>query len=272
MKKITALLLLALSLSACTSKNDTSVYENIKENKEIVVAVSPDYVPYEFINPNKEGQEQYVGADIELAKYIAEKLDVKLNIKAMDFSDIPSAIALKKFDIGISGFTYSKERAEQVQFSESYDNSESTCQGFLVRKDKADQFKSLDDFKNASIVMQNGSLQQTYVMEQLPDAKHRPIAKLDDAVLELKYDKVDAVAISCESGSSFTINNKDIVVSDVKFDIIDEEGMMVIMPKEEQELLNEINEIIKEVKANGLYEQWMKEANELASELGEIVE
>lgn len=271
MKKLITLLLITLFITACGSK-PVNMLNDIQENEELVVVVSPDYPPYEFIDPSKKGQDQYVGADIQLAKYIAEKMDVELTIKPMDFSDIPSAVALKRFDLGISGFTYSDERAEQIQFSQSYDNSESTCQGFLVRKDKAEDFKNMDDFKDATIVAQNGSLQQTYLNAQLPEANERLIAKLDDAVLELKYDKVDAVAISCEAAKTFTLNNDDIMLSDVKFDIIDEEGMMVIMPKEQTELLETVNKILDEIEAEGLYVQWMNDANVLAEELGEVLD
>lgn len=274
MKKLMILLILTFTISACSGntepKEDLSLYETIIDRNELIVAVSPDYVPYEFIDPNKEGQDQYVGADIDLAKKVAADLGVELTIKAMDFSDIPSAIARHRFDIGISGFTYSEERAEQIQFSNPYDNSESTCQGLLVRKDKLDDYKSLADFEDAKIAVQNGSLQQIYLDEELPNANVNLVKKLDDAILELNYDKVDAVAISCESGTSFTKNNKEIALSDVTFDIIDEEGMMVIMPKDETDLLDKINQSIEEVKEENLYDKWMIKANELADELGEL--
>ena len=52
---------------------------------KIVVCTSPDYAPYEFEDPTKEGQDKYVGADMELARYIADKLGVELEITAMDF-------------------------------------------------------------------------------------------------------------------------------------------------------------------------------------------
>ncbi len=271
MKKIITLILITLTITACGNKTG-SVLDQIETNEEIIVAVSPDYPPYEFIDASKTGQDQYVGADVELAKYIANELGVKLTIKAMDFSDIPSAVSLQRFNVGISGFTYSDERAEQIQFSKPYDNSESTCQGFLVHKDNAKDFKNIDDFSKSTIVVQNGSMQQNYLQAQLPEANERPIAKLDDAVLELKYGKVDAVAISCEAAKSFTLNNDDILLSDIKFDVIDEEGMMVIMPKDQTELLDKINAILDDVIDQGLYSKWMSDANLLAEELGEVMD
>ncbi|HEY4537980.1 MAG TPA: transporter substrate-binding domain-containing protein [Erysipelothrix sp.] len=266
MKKILVMLSTLLLITAC-SKSVTSLDE-IKQEGKLTVAVSPDYAPYEFLDISKTGQDQYVGADIELAKFIAQELDLELELKSMDFADIPSAINLGKFHLGISGFTYSEERAEQILFSDAYDNSESTCQGFLVQKERNNDFSSMNDFADKTIAMQNGSLQQTYANAQLPEANHRLINKLDDAILELKYGKVDAVAISCESAKSFMLNNEDIILSDVKFDVIDEEGMMVIMAKEQTDLQQAVNDAIAKVKAEGLYVQWMAEANKLAEEIG----
>jgi len=94
MKKFVSLLLalmMALSLVACGSKADTSAddktydtavtepanaLEKIKADGVLTVAVSPDFSPMEFVDSSKTGQDQYVGFDIELAKYIAQYLGV----------------------------------------------------------------------------------------------------------------------------------------------------------------------------------------------------
>ena len=64
--------------------------EQIKQAGKIVFVTSPDYAPYEFIDLDKMGQgdDQYVGADIELAKYIAQELGVELEIHPMDFDSV----------------------------------------------------------------------------------------------------------------------------------------------------------------------------------------
>ena len=94
MKKMISLLLalvMALSLVACGAGNDTqnddaagtdtapaNALEQIKADGVLTVAVSPDFSPMEFVDSSKTGQEQYVGFDIELAKYT----------KAEDFSGV----------------------------------------------------------------------------------------------------------------------------------------------------------------------------------------
>ena len=89
MKKFFALMLalvMALSLVACGSKADTTAddktdgtaaaepanaLEKIKADGVLTVALSPDFSPMEFVDSSKAGQDQYVGFDITLAKYIA---------------------------------------------------------------------------------------------------------------------------------------------------------------------------------------------------------
>lgn len=272
MKKFLLSLCLVFLLTACSTNTDAkepqNLLEQIQQRGELVVATSPDYAPYEFVDPRELGQNKYVGADMELAKVIADKLDVDLVIKPMSFDDIPSAIIAKKYDLGLSGFTYTEERAQAIQFSISYDSSESKCQGFLVSD--SNSFSSLDDFNKATVSSQNGSLQQEYVNEQLPNSNVRLVTSLDDAVMELKAGKTDAVAISCASGETFLKNNTGIKISDVKFNSENEQGIMAIMTKGEPELLNAVNEILDEVVESGQYQVWMDDAAELAEKVSNM--
>ena len=266
MKKLFALITIALLITACGAKDQDAP----AAKATLTVATSPDYAPYEFINPDKKGQEQYVGADIELAKYIAEQLDMELEIKAVDFSDISSAVGLKKYDMGISGFTFEAERAEIIDFSKPYDTSESACQGLLINKDNANKYTKLEDFNTAKIGAQNGSAQLGYVNEQLTEADVKLVKLLDDGILQLLNNKIDALAISCEAGQGFMLNNKTLELSDVKFALNEDDGTMVILPKDQEELMAKVNAIIDEVVEKGLYVEWMQSATELAKELGEI--
>ena len=50
--------------------------EEVKSKGKIVLGVSPDYAPYEFLT-TENGNKKVVGADIYLAEQIAKKLDVE---------------------------------------------------------------------------------------------------------------------------------------------------------------------------------------------------
>ena len=78
MKKIIAFLLTALmatSMVACGSKQtvDTSLDDVINKG-EITVAISPDFAPNEFKDPNTG---EIMGSDIYIAQYVADYLSKK---------------------------------------------------------------------------------------------------------------------------------------------------------------------------------------------------
>lgn len=78
MKKAMAILLAAVLALACTacggSKNGETKdrLAQIKEKGYIELCTEPYFAPYEYVDPNKSGEDQYQGMDIEVARYIAE--------------------------------------------------------------------------------------------------------------------------------------------------------------------------------------------------------
>lgn len=158
------------------------------------MGTAPDFAPMEFKNVGAKGVE-YVGSDIELGKYIAEKLGVELEIKAMEFSAIQQGLASGTIDMGISGFAYTEERAETGTFGPLQPQSEDKGHTLLVLKEDAASYKTAEDFSGKKVVAQNASLQQSLVTEQLPsDIQFQPVTAITDGVLMLTTGKADALA------------------------------------------------------------------------------
>lgn len=278
MKLMLAMIAAMMILTGCGSTTDTDApvpankLEEILAKGTLVLATSPDYAPMEFIDLNKTGQDQYVGSDIELAKYIAEQLGVELEIKAMDFSTVLAAVDLGQADIAISGFGWKEDRDQSFELSIGFNQSgESACQGLMVKADKLDQYKTLEDFAGLKIVAQPGSLQEGYVNEQISNADLQLVADLTTAVLMLKTDKVEAFACSCDQMDAYAKANPEIARSTVEFDTTVEslhDGNVLAVKKGETELIEKVNEILTKVNAEGLYEQWSKDAKDLAATLG----
>lgn len=262
-------LVVMVTLVGCGKKN---VYEEVKEKGVIVISTSPDYAPWEFIDSSKTGQDQYVGADVELMKYIAEKLGVKLEIKATDFDTTLALLQTGSVDLAISGFTYKDERAEQFEFSKAYDSEGS--QGVIVLKEKVEEYKDLAAINKAGIKVaaQNGSLQADYVAEYLPNVEAKPVTKIVDGLTYLDNGEVAALAISSTAADSILANNSDkYVYLEDTFPVSElETQTFVLAQKGQEELIAEVNKIIDEVIEKGLYKEWMKDAEELAKEIGEL--
>lgn len=269
MKRLFALLLtgmMALSMVACgSSKEEGNRLERIMAAGKIVVCTSPDYAPYEFENPTKEGQDKYVGADMELARYIADKLGVELEITAMDFDACLAAVGEARVDLGIIGMDATEDRALIMDFTDEYYND--TSQKMIIRKEDADKYPTIASFDSTTTVAaQNGTLQVGLVTGQTT-ATLEPIAKITDGVLMLEGGKIDGLAAAEVVANNIVEKNDALTLVPENFEY-SSDGIVCGVPKGEDELVAKLNEIIAEVVESGIYYEWMDEANALANSLG----
>lgn len=257
--------MLMATMSGCGSSQNR--LEKILESGKLVLATSPDFAPLEFEDLSS-GEAQYVGSDIELAKYIAEKLGVELEISAMDFSAVQAAIPSGQADIAISGFAKTEERAQNMELSTPFNITEDGGQTVLVAKGQGANYTAAEDFSGLQIGAQNGSLQYNLVSSQLPDdVEIVPVGSLNDGVLMLETGKIDALASDLSNAELLLESHDGIETTDFMFEY-SSEGNVAAVKKGETELIEAVNEIIEEVNELGLYDQWKDEATELAKSLG----
>ena len=184
--------------------------KDILDKGQIVLATSPDYPPSEFV----DDQGNVKGSDIMLAQYIANSLGVDLKVETMDFNAVLTAVDTGKVDIGISGFGYKADRAEQFELSHGYQSSSAAAHHtLLVPAEKADEYKSLADFSGKKIDTQANSLQEMYVTDQIPDADLQKVATLDQAILELQTGKIDAIALDSTTAKNYAETSDGMFVS-----------------------------------------------------------
>lgn len=233
--------------------------KDILDKGQIVLATSPDYPPSEFV----DDQGNVKGSDIMLAQYIANSLGVDLKVETMDFNAVLTAVDTGKVDIGISGFGYKADRAEQFELSHGYQSSSATAHHtLLVPAEKADEYKSLADFSGKKIDTQANSLQEMYVTDQIPDADLQKVATLDQAILELQTGKIDAIALDSTTAKNYAETSDGMFVSvyeknGVEFDLsqyADESGNVVAVKKGETSLIDAVNQVIDSLATSGKYE------------------
>lgn len=270
MKKFICLivcLFCSLLFIGCSSDN------YLIESGKLYVGTSTDYAPYEFLDLTKEGNEKYVGSDIDLAKEIANELGLELVIKAMSFDTLLAAIDSGKVDMVISGITKDPEgkREASYLFSNSYYDEGEGDQILVFNKEKAEQFKSLDDLNKSTVKVaaQSGSVQQGLVETQLPNANSIWFENINDALTALNAGQYDAIALSKTSALSLLTAevNNNLVISEFEFDIEDS-CLYIIMKKGNNELAEKVNPIC-DTAANGKYQTWIDAAKELFEQLGD---
>ena len=84
--------------------------ETVTDGK-LTVATSPDFAPYEFYSIDEDGNPTLSGFDMDLAKYIADKMGLELEVVPMDFDGVLSELAQKNVDLGMAGLSPDPARA-----------------------------------------------------------------------------------------------------------------------------------------------------------------
>ena len=243
------------SQSGSAAKGD--LLQKVKERGTLIVGTSSGFPPYEFIDTSKK-EKTVVGIDIALAQKIADKIGVKLEVQDMSFSSLLSSIAANKNDIAISGINASEERKKAVDFSESYMHSPHIL---LIRKEDAGKYKTLEDFRGATIGAQKSTLQEKLAREQVPNAKVVALDRIPDTLIELEHGKLDAVASQGVVAQQYLIMNPALADSGVKFENV-RSSSCVAIPKGNEDFVKLVNEVIAENEEN--IQNWVQEYSELA--------
>ena len=289
MKKFFAVALAAAmtaSLAACgssttettTAAAETEAAESTEETEgveavqtvtpgKLTVATSPDFAPYEFYAIDENGEPHLAGFDMSLAQYIADYMGLELEVIPMDFDGTIMELSQGNVDLGMAGYSPSPDREDIMDFSDIYISG---GQSFVCLKDNADKFASLEDTNKAeyTIGAQTGSIQADLVKRNSPDADIIEMAKVTDIIAELLAGKMDGAYIETMVAESYAKNYPELdIVLDVPYEAV---GSVIGVNKGNAALLETVNAAIKECKDSGEFDNYVFEANELAS--GDIVE
>ena len=260
MKKLFALLtalVMILGISAVYADQ----LSDIQAKGVLEVGANVDFMPYEFYWTNPEtGEEELAGFDMALAKGIADRLGVKLELKDQAFAGLVTALSANEMDMVISGLAIKPERLEVVDFSDPYFAGE---QIMLVRAEDYDTLKTVDDMAGKKIGAQLGSLQQGILEEQFSNAGEQILLeKIHILALELDQGNIDGWLITDLVAKQYmAVYPGRFKISEVPVNYDSSAGIGVAVPKGDNEsLLKVLNEYIAEIKADGTFDAWVEEA------------
>lgn len=240
---------------------DAAAIETVAEGK-LTVATSPDYAPYEFYAIDEEGNPTLAGFDLALAQYIADYMGLELEIITVDFDGVLSELQTKSVDLGMAGLAPDEKRENIMAFSDIYYDGE---QSVVTTKENADKFTSFDALNDPDVQVgaQIASLQFDLANENTPDADIISLPKVTDIVSELVAGTLDAAFMETAIAESYQKNYPDLqIVLDVETDVT---GSAIGVVKDNQPLLDAVNEAIAAAVEDGSMDQFVAEANELAA-------
>ncbi|MCH5211480.1 MAG: basic amino acid ABC transporter substrate-binding protein [Oscillospiraceae bacterium] len=266
MNKIFRLISLAAAAALCAGalagcgKSDSQIAENggTINSDTLIMGTNAEFPPFEFVS-NSGVVDKFAGIDVEIAKKIADKAGKELKITDMQFDGLIAAVSTKKVDMAVAGMTADDERRESVDFSDTYYVAEQV----IIVAPNDDSIKSAEDLKNnkkVGVVL--GYTADSIITKDLKidDKNIRRASRALDIVQDVKNGKLDAVVVDSYTGKALAEKNGLKVIEDPE--AFAEEEYAIAVRKGNKELLDLINETLKEMKENGEIEELSQKYSE----------
>ncbi|MDU4094984.1 MAG: arginine ABC transporter substrate-binding protein [Pantoea sp.] len=243
MKKIVlAALLAGISLSA-------SAAETIR------FATEASYPPFEFVDANNK----IMGFDVDLANALCKEMNATCTFTNQAFDSLIPSLKFRRFDAVMAGMDITPEREKQVLFSKPYyDNSAL----FIAQKDKAADVAAL---KGKRVGVQNGTTHQKYLMDQHSDITTVPYDSYQNAILDLKNGRIEAVFGDTAVVNEWLKQNPNLAAVGEK--VTDKAyfgtGLGIAVRQGNSALQEKFNVALDKVKADGtyktIYSKWFQQ-------------
>ena len=239
-----AVLAFGLVAAGCSTQGTST-----PSQKVLKVGTDATYPPFGF-KDEKTGK--LVGFDIDIIEAIAKEENLKVEVKNMNFDGLLLALKSDSLDVVISDMTITKERAQQVDFSQAY----YVAGAGLVVQAKNTDIHSFKDLEGKRIGVSIGST-GAEVASQVKGAKVREFNTIVDAFLELSNGGVDVV-INDTPVNQHYVNTKGKGIAKTVGEDYDPQPLGIAVKKGNAELLKKIDSGLKKIKDNGEYEKIYK--------------
>lgn len=244
MKKFWTVLMCAamtLSMAACGSDSASA-----KNDDKIYVGTEAGFAPYEYMSGD-----QVVGVDMDIAQAIADALGKELVIKNMDFDGALNAVQQGQVDFVAAGVSVDEERQKVMDFSHNYVDSSDV----VIVNASADTVKTNEDIADKIVGVQQGNIADIWMTNNYPDAQVKRYTKFVQAAEDLKNNKIDAIVMDLYPAQELVATNPELKILDEENPVFVDQYAIAVK-KGNQELLDQINEVIDQLIADGKIEEF----------------
>ncbi|MGQ0587623.1 MAG: transporter substrate-binding domain-containing protein [Gammaproteobacteria bacterium] len=182
-----AALLVCGDAAAAVDPSGSPTLKQVLARGELRVGLEVGYMPFEMVD--KSGA--VIGFDIDLARLMARRLGVKLNVVNQGWDGIIPALLTGKFDVTLGGMTITPERARSVDFSDPYVTIGQTV--LLNRKlaGRITSHKQLDD-PQYRVLSKLGTTGEIAMRKHFQRAQQRTFEHQAEAAIEVRNGRADA--------------------------------------------------------------------------------
>lgn len=250
MRRLLCLLVLVFSafcLVACGG-------ESVDNRPTFVVGMECDYPPFNWTEMMKtdtnypiDGTNLYAeGYDVQVAKMIADELDMRLVIKAIEWNGLISALETGKIDAIIAGMSDTPDRRLNVDFTSAY--YKSTHVLVMSKDSEYVNGKTLNDFTGAKVVGQIETLYDSLI-DQLAGVEHQtPLEDVPTIITSITSNRSDITILEEPVAMGIVLTNPNLTY--IKLEdgfVVDESDISVAIAvqKGNDELNNKISSFLE---------------------------
>ncbi|MBG0790321.1 MAG: ABC transporter substrate-binding protein [Desulfovibrionaceae bacterium] len=250
MKRLVLVLALVLSFVFAASIASAGKIEDVKAKGTLVCGVKDSVYLFGFIDPETK---ELAGLDIDICKYIADKLGVKVEFKTVTSKNRIPMLVQGSVDMLAATMTHKFSRDEQIDFSITYFMD---GQKLLVKKGSG--IMSADDLANKKVGTVKGSTSEKNIKAAQPKAQVISFDEYPQAFMALKQGKVKAV--TTDSGILAGLKASDDNPDDwaIVGDFIASEPYGLGVPENDSKFRDFVNKCLNEMWLDGTYQKVFK--------------
>lgn len=223
------------------------------------VVNSGAYPPFSYVDT----QGNLVGFDVDIAKALAEKMGVEVEVQSSPWSGIIAAMVGGRFDACVCSMSNTEERRRAVDFTDTYYSS-----GLSVWvQDSNGEIQSIDDFSEKRIGTTLGETANQWAVEN-GDGKwsNQTFQGLPDMMNGLTTGRVDAI-IGDDVPILVAKRKNSPPIKQVDVGKLPRFPAAIAVQKNHPELVKALNKALAQIKSDGTYQdivdQWIGEGADI---------
>ena len=254
MKKLFALLMILLLTAGCSNNAASNGGSEQPAAAVLRVGMECDYAPFNWTQVTDSDTAVAIssvdyadGYDVVIASKLAEALGMEVQIVKTDWDSLIPSLNAGAIDCIIAGMTETPERAEAVNFTTPYYESDMVV---IVRADSdLANITSIQELSGRNVL---GQINTTYddVIEQIQGVNHMtPLATYPRMILSLQSGEADAITAELPVANGVVAANPDLAI--VRFaegqGFVVDTSVSIAVAKENTELLNNLQNALNNI-------------------------
>ena len=233
---------------ASTGGETADLSEALVEPGKLIMSTNAAFPPYEMVADGEGVYQGLEGIDVEIALAIADKLGLELVIDDMDFDAALMAVQNNSADVMLAGLSYSEDRDEVVDFTDSY----ATGIQSVIVKEGSDV--TMDNVGEYLIGTQRGTTGFQYATGDYGEEHVIGYDNGATAVQELINGTIDAVIIDQQPAEEYVAANADAGLTILPGNWVEEDYCLAV-DEGNTALLNALNTALNELKSDGTLDE-----------------